>query len=536
MAARGKPKTITPDVDTSRVDDEGTPDIYRNLINKLKRYLKVNEPIKETMSLDWRAERQMLPKMIARMSKQPAWIPRVGELVLFVRKISPGQNIRRDQVTGVHARYDSKTLDVAGPILWEAGVVGQSAEEDVELADLVMEAPKKFERNYSGFRVEPLPDPNGTNKDLSLQHQYLPLHHLRPFFLYKEFLRGTDKEEWHPTVNHCRTLMSSFSLVGKYHFKGEWPTASISCHGIYIGSELILVGDVVRLLPKPYEMECTDVLKVTAIKLKLSKLDRAGDDDYDDKHPYNSVVHITGIGFTSLAESQSSGWSSFNSEPEASVPEAMKGYGKWYAKHSAKKMMEIPFSRVIGRCFEAEAMMLWLPETADGSPVVDAYSDIAANLTSGLEGIREAREFSTETDKRIKHENSETWFWGDSRIEVLGVTSFNGQDVGTEDMDRDPSNWRKQIRVLEGVADAQEREELKQRALEQRPLRGYLAHNALVRSAFDDLSGQGESSTTTRESSPIHRKRSHSAAQADDDSEQGSTEPRRKRLVQVLID
>ncbi|KAF2801573.1 uncharacterized protein BDZ99DRAFT_577513 [Mytilinidion resinicola] len=529
---RGKPPKLRPDMNSSRVDEEGTPDVYRNLIDKLERTTILDEAIKETMSLDWRAEQKLLPKAITRMSNQAAWIPRVGELVLFVRTIPEGEEFRRGRDTGQFARYKSETEDLIGPILWEAGVVGQPAVEALELKDLVLETTKEYDVNYSGFRVEPLPDPNGRSKNESLKHKYLPLHHLRPFVFWKEILQGIEEKDWHPTINHCRKVMRSFSLLGKHRFKGTWPSASIYCQGMYIGSELILVGDVVRLMPKPYEMECTDVLKITAIKLKLSNLDKAGDNDYDDKHPYNSVVHIAGMGFTSAADSI---------EPETDVLNAMEGYDNWYAKHSADKQMEVPFSRILGRCFEGDAMMLWLPESPDGSPLADDGSNMAANLSNGLEGIREAREFSTDNDKRIGVDQGETWLWGDTRTEVLDITSFNGADVGRSDTKRDPSKWRKLIRVLEGVVDAQERQELKQKTLDRRPLRGYLAHNSLVRSAFDDLSGQGESSATTRDNSP--RKRSRSVARADDSDDEEvakvrggqSTEPMRKKLLGVFI-
>jgi hypothetical protein len=526
-------------MDTSRVDDEGTPDVYRNLIDKLKRTVVLDEPIKETMSLDWRAEQKLLPTTLAKMSNQAAWIPRVGELVLFVREIPPGQEIGRDRETGVFARYNRETQEVAGPLLWEAGVVGQPSVEAVQLKDIVLETEKTYDVNYSGFRVEPLPDPNGEDKNISLRHKYLPLHHIRPFVFWKEVLEGTEETDWHPTINHCRKIMSSFSLVGKYRFKGKWPSASIYCQGIYVGSELVLVGDVVKLLPRPYELECTDVLHVTAIKLKLSNLDQAGDDDYDDKYPYNSVLHITGTGYTSNSDNQDIVWATVNRNPETDIPKAMEGYPKWYAKHGAKQQMEVPFSRIMGRCFETDAMMLWLPETADNSPLGDDDWGISPNLTHGLEGIREARGFSTDNDARIKAADGETWFWGDSRTEVLDVVSFNGQEVGKNDNDRDPNKWRKLIRVLDGVADDKERQELKQKSLGQGALKSYLA-NSLARSAFEDVSGPGESLATTRENSP--RKRSRSVARADasdsDDSEDNSrsTRPLRKKLYAVVID
>ncbi|OCL09808.1 hypothetical protein AOQ84DRAFT_375512 [Glonium stellatum] len=504
---RGRPKLIGPDADATHVDDEGTPDVYRNLIDKLKRTGSLDEPIKESMSLDWRAERKLLPAILTKISNQPAWVPRIAEIVLFVRKIGTGEEICRDNRSGEYKIYNHNMQKFTGFPCWEAGVIGQPAAEAVSIKDLVVETGKKFQVNYSGFRVEPLPNPNDNNKALSKQYKYVPLHHTRPFVFWREFLNHVPEDEWHPTIKHAFTVMSSFSLLEKYKFKGKWPSASISCRGIFIGSELILVGDVVRLVPTLENSPCTDVLQISSIKLKLSNLNKANDNDYDEGHPYNSAVHIIGRAFTlDPSRSASGGGLPVNNKTDSHLPSSIDGYEEWHPRHSLEKEMVIPFSRVLGRCFEAEAMILWFPQIQ--SP--KSSNNLSPNLNEGLSGIYHARKYSSQHDKRIS--NGKCWFWGDSRTDALDLETLNGQEVGRYDTSRDPNKWRKFIKIIEGVANTEEKVALERSTLAQKPLRGYLASNNLVQSAFQNIDSEIEDMTTTRESSVVPRKRGRTVA------------------------
>ncbi|OCK75072.1 hypothetical protein K432DRAFT_409333 [Lepidopterella palustris CBS 459.81] len=506
---RGRPKSVGPAVDIGRVDDEGTPDVYRNLIDKLRRVGSLDQEIEETMSLDWRAERKLITKSLAKISEQPAWVPRIAEIVLFVKRLAENEEICRNGQSGEYRIYNDQTKEFTRFPRWEAGVVSQPAAEAVTMKDLVLETRKEFDVNYSGFRIEPLPKPNCDDKALSKQYKYVPLHFTRPFVFWREFLKGVPEDEWHPTIKHAFTAMSSFSLLEKYRFKGIWPSASIWCKGIYIGSELIVVGDVVRLMPQSDNSACTDVLQVSYIKLQLSNLDKANDNDYDDKHPFNSAVHITGKAWTlDHSRSPSGGWLTANKGPDESIPTIMKGYNKWYPRHGPEKLIEVPFSRILGRCFEAAAMYLWLPPAKS----VNDKKSLEPNLSEGLEGIRYMRTYSSEQDKRITDRHGKRWYWGDSRTDALDLETLNGYEVGRYDKTRDPNNWRKLIKVMEGVADEKERMALKQSTLEQRPLRGYLVSSNLVRSAFQDINSGTDEVDSTRESSVVPQKRSHTMA------------------------
>ncbi|KAF4307376.1 transcription-silencing protein clr2 [Botryosphaeria dothidea] len=342
---KGKPRQV--ETSSVRIDDEGTPDIYRNLIDKLRRDGHVNEAIRETMSLDWQAERKSLPPLLDQLSQQGQWVPRPGEIVLFVRNLAPGTEICFDESTREYKVWSTGQERFGSHPRWEAGVVTQPA------------------------------------------------------------------------------------------------------------AELPRVGDLlIRLMPKQQGAAVTDVLKITSIKLVLMNLDTASDDDYDQKHPYNSAIHVTGKAFTSdpghatnripLTDAERSGLPIESYEDE------------WYWMHDPERSLRIPFNRILGRCFEAEAMALWFPTKPS-----DYGNDQgqAAELSRGVEGMYRSRHYSSHN--YLKIEKGKTWFWGDSRIEALDLATVNGQEVGKHDKSRDPKTWRKLIKIMEGNAGLEDRLALK---------------------------------------------------------------------------
>jgi hypothetical protein len=112
-------------------------------------------------------------------------------------------------------------------------------------------------------------------------------------------LRRIPQENWHVSIKNALALSSTLSLVGKHRFRGTWPNTSIYCHGIYIGAEMLGVGDTVRLLPNKRQSKCADVLSIKSIRLKWTNLDKASTNDYDEGRPYNSEVWIYGSAYTS---------------------------------------------------------------------------------------------------------------------------------------------------------------------------------------------------------------------------------------------
>jgi len=472
-------------VDLGPTDDEGSPDVYRNCINRLKKEGFLDTVISEPLSMDWRAERQLVPSLLDNIMNQPLWEPRIGELVLFVRDLNAGEEVHFDEATRVYKIYRPNAGTFSGLPRWQAGVIAQPSEEPVNLEDLVSESNKTSNVTYSGFRVEAFPDPNGDDKSYSKQYKYLPMHQIRPFSFWQELLHGIPDQQYDRTLRHAFAATSTFSLVEKYHFKGTWPTADVLCRGLYIGSELISVGDIVRLVPADDEL-VTDILKVTSIKLRFTNLDEASDNDYDDGNPYNSAVHVTGIAFTTQpARAYSSEALPVRPGPSSILHAGFAGYDEFYARQEPGKKTQVPFHRVLGRCYEAEAMALWFPEGASSI-------DQTADLSKGLSGLLKARKYSSDNYRRIQADK--TWFWGDCRTDSLDLETLNSQEVGRRDPDRDPKKWRKELRVIDGVADAAEKASLRQERATLRDARGYaFGDSSLVRSALDHNVGEGPS-------------------------------------------
>ncbi|KAI7074862.1 hypothetical protein KC352_g42124, partial [Hortaea werneckii] len=162
-----------------QVDEEGNPDVYRTLIDRLKNVgpdEKIDELIIESMSPDWRVDHVRLSKELKEWRALPAYIPRKGELVLFARHLVDYETLVWDLSAQTFRAYDTAT-QIWGEIPgWEVGVVTQMPLEPVGDEDLT-KVPSTKEQNVtlSGFRVEPLPQVDSKTKSLTRQHKYLPL-------------------------------------------------------------------------------------------------------------------------------------------------------------------------------------------------------------------------------------------------------------------------------------------------------------------------------------------------------------------------
>ena len=442
---KGRPKMKSVGLDASRVDEEGTPDVYRNLINKLNQHGSLDEAIKEPLSMDWRAEQSMLPGLLQTLEQEPQWVPRVGDIVLYISEIPDGVELLQSEKTGEHLFWDPDSDSFMGEPTWQAGLVGQTPATSLTTEDAVRQSTdEQMSVSLSGVRVEPLPNPNDLNKSLSKRYKYVPVHQTRPFVLWKDYLGHIPESHWHPTIKNALTLMATMSLVGKHRFRGDGPDAHIYCHGIYIGSEMVVIGDTVRLSPKGGEPVSTDILVVKSIRLKLSNLDQASANDYDEGRPYSSAVRVYGSAYSTDSSRSSKEW--FNAA-EAETPKSATGYSKWYPLHPANKELGVSFSRILGRLFEHDTMNLWLPARD------------ARDVDYGREGLLEAREFASANDDRIASATDATWFWGDSRAEALDLKTVNGLDISKYNVERDPSELRKKIRIMEGVSHGPTREE-----------------------------------------------------------------------------
>ena len=532
---KGRPKLLGTGMDTTRIDEEGTPDVYRNLINKLRRYVETDEAIEEPLSMDWRSEQEILPDLLQKLKKNPQWVPRVGDIVLFVRELPDDVHIVRHPIAGDYRMYDEKTKLWHDHPTWEAGLVGQTPAEPVRIEDICENGDKQSNVTYSGIRVEPLPDVNSSDKSLSKRHKYIPVRHVRPFVLWKQLLAQVSK--WHPTILNARAVTSTMSLTGRYRFKGAWPEASIYCRGMYIGHEMLAVGDAVRLLPNASHGQTvsTDILVIKSIRLKWSNLDNASDNDWDEGRPYNSSVWVYGAAYTSDPARMNKEWLS-----DADTPSAADDYGDWFPLHPPSKELAIPYSRILSRLYERDAIAIWL----------NAKSNNLSLLDAGREGLVESRIFSRQHDNRIVRELDATWYWGDSRAQALDLHTVNGLDISAHDQLRDTKDWRKKIKVMEGMTQNKTIPTAKPAGvpgLAGRSLRGFMApalSDLPVRTQTSrntdatSMSGSVTGSSTTGESSATgaSRKRpSHivnlSSDEEDDEDDEVNEEIRQSMKV-----
>ena len=420
-------------MDTSCVDEDGTPDVYRNLINKLRRHGTIDQGIEEPLSPDWRAEQETLPGLLRSLREKEQWVPRTGEIVLYVRDLPDDIHITRDGITKEFQLYNERSGKYLGSPHWEAGLVGQTP----------MEAPTNSNVIYSGLRVEPIAHPNSLDKSVSKRYKYVSARQTRPLLFWYELLHNIRREDWHASVVNALTLTSTLSLMGKYRFRGAWPDATIYCHGLYLGFEMLAVGDTVRLLPsaRSGQVECTDIMVIRSVRLKWLSLGDASNNDYDnDGKPYKSEIWVYGSAYTSEPSRSDKQWLC---DQNIELPRAAGDYANWYPLHPASKELAVPFSRILGRLYERHAMAAFL------NSGLDEMSD----LDAGREGLMEAREFSTQHDERIAREKSATWYWGDSRADALDLHTINGLDVAKYDQERNMKDLRKQIKLVDGLAD-----------------------------------------------------------------------------------
>jgi hypothetical protein len=436
----------------SNVDSEGTPDVFKLAVVKLKHMTTVDQKITEMSSMDWRAERSAIVEYLEVLDMRPSYLPRLGELVLWAPEFD-GDLAWNPNTQSIQIYSPIKNQWLKGPE-WRAGVVGQIPTDDTVLQDLVETTEKKWGWNYSGFRVETLPDPNSADKSYSLHYSYVPLKCVKPFNAFELFLQGIPREQLHPSIENAMTIMSSFSLLDKYHFRGTWPNASLCCRGIFIGAELVARGDAIRLKPKGYgagsdqKPPVTDVMVISEIRLELIECD---EDVKSKQLAAEYKVRISGKVYTpdiERAQISNNGRPARSLSPHEVVDVfnnvGMSGYGDWYELFSGSTV-DISQDMVLGRCYEPDAMKLLFN---------------SLSLDYDLQGVVSGREYSRNVDERIPE--GKHWFWGDFRTQTLAIDTLNGEDVGHYSEARDVKMWRANLKILDGTATQADLRDAKQ--------------------------------------------------------------------------
>jgi hypothetical protein len=382
-----------------------------------------------------------------------------------------------DESTSEVKFYSFEEKRFKGHPSWRGGVVTAAPTEitqngPVDFADILDTPEKSTALNTAGFRVETLPDPNKPlGKSLSKQYRHVPLRSIRPLSQWQLILRGIAENKLPPSIKNALTCATTVSLVEKFKAVGSWPAASLFCKGVFIGAELVVVGDVVRLVSQNSWKKCTDVLRVESIRLNLE--DMKAEHMLDNRHSpllcSKSNITLVGSAYTldagrSYKAVQATDTVSY-SNPLTNLPlmaDIVKvafrpvgsaTYGSWWPLHPEVQKYEVSHDQVLGKMYEAEAVRLWTGQRQ--RPGRDGYVSEKPSLDFDVSGIMSARKYATLTDERLPDPiNPEfLWFWADTRVDALDVATFNGLEVGRYHDVRDNATlegWRQVINVLNG--------------------------------------------------------------------------------------
>ncbi|KAL9000182.1 MAG: hypothetical protein Q9169_001084 [Polycauliona sp. 2 TL-2023] len=470
------------------VDEEGTPDIYCSLFTLLKNEGTLSRAIEERASLDWRAERPMVREMANAIPKQPAFIPRNGEIVLYIRPLPSGIQLQLDSQTHHFSLHDTINNRPTGNPKWLAGVVTQVPSTTPKSSSLHPPPHPTTDTaslNQTGFRIEPLPSPNSSDKNLSKQHTYTPLHLIRPFTLWQILLSGISESEWHVSIHNALTASATFSLINRERFSGCWPNACIYSSGLFVGAECCWVGDIVRLLPSALQGPSTTtatsqddhqtdsllIMKIQKIITKFHNLtpEPTSPNIVTGNRCSKITLTIQGSVYTSDPATSTS---RILVTDTSHITKAMATYTqtKWYHLDQPNDIHSASFSSILSRLYESDAMDSYLPTSlsTNRNP-----KTITAKET---EAILQSRSLAAATDERISDPDptptpsttipttvpptttnttqantaTKTWFWADNRAEALDLQSVNGLEVGLYDGEREPRVWREVLGVLDG--------------------------------------------------------------------------------------
>ncbi|KAJ5206740.1 Transcription-silencing protein Clr2 [Penicillium cf. griseofulvum] len=449
ISAQGNRRAIQPITNERRPADPEGPDYWRIMVMKLKDKGHLDEDIEQRFNLDWVLTHEWLSDYFMKLVLDPAYVPRRGELVLWIWQGLEDGCLLHNPETGFIEIFgnDNKWHGVPK---WRAGVVTQTPEEEGHMVNIIETPDSPRGLSYSGFRVETLPDPLGNDKSYSVQYAYVPLRNIKPFNTWQAYLNGQEREDTHPSIENAMTVMSSWSMVHKFHVIGDWPNARIQCKGIFIGAELLAVHDTVRLRPHGFHPnqlidgtvgEVTDVMVIEKIQLCLSS---CTDKDQEQLAEHFTAL-ISGKVFTTNPNRITESGPFKCTEAAEPIPltaeettatfrqVGMSDYGPWYRMANGRTCNVSPHL-IIGRCYEPLAAELMFGTHTLGYDVP---------------GVMEGRAYSSQVDTRMA--KNKTWFWGDCRVETLGLTEINGVECGRTAAQREePRKWQAIIKLSHG--------------------------------------------------------------------------------------
>ncbi|KAI5248035.1 hypothetical protein E4T42_05804 [Aureobasidium subglaciale] len=409
------------DVDTG-MDEDGTPNVFEELLFKAKQGERISQAITEPKSLDWLLEREAagLPAYLESLKTSNRHVPRLGEIVLIARHLEGTQRIVRDG--DVH-RIVEPGIGYVGFPVWEAAVVTQVDKRTVTAGLLEgVNAPR--------FRVEPMSEIGNSSKAWSTRYEEVSILNVRPFRFWQQILGEADTnnpKELHPTVRHALTAMASMSVVDRFHFESFGQEVRVYCKGLYVGAEFIVPGDLVQFqMPGLHDSVGLDVIQIQQIYVSI-RLDR---------EPHPQSIRVMGCTYTTDPNHSVGQYDRPIPQEELPTP-SMRGFGNWYMMQAKDDLTYVPATVLLARLFE-DGWYKAIVGTASYSKVAKnggarhmRMDDDIINMLYGLKGVLPAREFSSKFDARVKDgDDGQGWYIAEDRVEQLDLSQVNGQDVG----------------------------------------------------------------------------------------------------------
>lgn len=386
-------------------------------------------------------------QFVTEQSKSHSFEPRVGEIVLFYCHDS--HCVHLEESTQKYKLYDEVTDNFLDHPEWMAGLVNLTPDDGVlTLRDLIAPTDEVNELNHKSYSIELLDDSRHRSQGPSIFH--VDIRHIRPFSFFRELLTGLPQSRWHQSIKSAWRYANGLSHVEMFRFLGDHSSAYFQCRGLWIGYELVTIGDVVRIKPSAcsqLQPKIMDVLLVKSINLACKSLAQFPEIELG--------FVLRGKVFSVLPPSPTSipyvGMDATDAVLRLlDLPECMRGY-TWYDISRGKEVEVSPFE-VIGRCYQHEAMV-WMIDSSE--------------FNVGYEGIQKLREFvSADYQRRMDWEQytREEWDelrgqWYNDRFEMLGTEYFRGEAVGNRrerenrSLDHNGVLSRKKIKAQEQLLD-----------------------------------------------------------------------------------
>lgn len=340
--------------------------------------------------------------------------PRENEIVLFY---TDERAVRMDERTQYLKLFDKKTGKFGGWPKWEAGRVISAPEPgQTNVADLAASALKGTKVSAPSICVEVLPSDSlsqSTPTKLNVE-----LSHIRPFSMLRELQHGQDQTLWENNIMPTAHMMSKLFPFDPCAFMRIFPSsnfpeaaseslnAKFRCRGIWLGAEKIIEGDAVRLMPLDDQGIIDHVLVVKEISYVLEHLEAespTGNLFFEGRcltltQPSPKSKAVVRPSFT-YAELASQG-----------LPPCMRGY-TWYDSEDPEMNGIFPPDRILGRCYEREAMEIMV---------------YASDLNIGLQGVQELRRWAMSK----QNNNGLGWIWPEDYPGTESHVQLNELRVG----------------------------------------------------------------------------------------------------------